>query len=426
MTVLAMAETVGEGRMQNNWRLGSLFGIPLYLDSSWFLILALVTLINAQQINTTELANQPGILGWIAGLVIAILMFSSVLLHELGHSVAALKQGIKVNSITLFLFGGVASIERESQTPLEAFLVAIAGPLVSFGLFIGFFSLSRYVPDESLVNYIFSDLALINLVLTLFNLIPGLPLDGGQILKAIVWKTTGDPLKGVLWAAFSGRLIGGLGIIFGLFLWLATGEFGAAWLGLIGWFILRNANSYQRLVVLQKTLLELKAAEVMTRDYRVVEGKLTLAEFVQQYILMEQMRYLPYYAATAGRYCGMVRLSDLQRVERGEWDQKTVGAITRPLTEIPSLPESAPLYQIIELLETIPDPWITILSPAGAVAGVIDRGDVVRAIAQRLQIPIPSTEIKRIKAERSYPPGLDLEAIAASLVKKPYDSSSIS
>lgn len=399
--------------MQNNWRLGSLLGIPLYLDPSWFLILALVTLINAQQIDA------PGIWSWVAGLVIALLMFSSVLLHELGHSIAALKQGIKVNSITLFLFGGVASIERESKTPLEAFLVAVAGPLVSFALFLGFFTLSNYLSDSGIINQIVSDLATINLVLTLFNLIPGLPLDGGQIFKAIVWKATGDPFTGMVWAAFSGMLVGWLGILFGLFVWFIGGAFGGLWLAFIGWFILRNANAYQRISVLQKSLLQIKAAEVMTRDYRVVEGKLTLAEFAQQYILCEDHRNFPYYAATEGRYCGMVRIADLQRFPRSEWDYLTLAKIAHPLTEIPAVGEKTLLYLVIQSLEKISEPWITILSPAGAVAGVIDRGDVVRAIAAKLNVPIREADIKRIKSEKAYPSGLDLGAIAASLAKMP-------
>lgn len=399
--------------MQNNWRIGSLLGIPLYLDPSWFFILVLVTLVNAREIDA------PGIWSWIAGLAIALLMFSSVLLHELGHSVAALKQGIKVNSITLFLFGGVAAIERESKTPLEAFLVAVAGPLVSLALFLVFFSISQYLPPSGIIKLIVSDLATINLVLTLFNLIPGLPLDGGQILKAIVWKATGNAFTGIVWASFSGMLVGWLGIIFGLFVWIVSGAFGGLWLAFIGWFILRNANAYQRIALLQKSLLDLKAASVMTRDYRVVEGKLTVAEFVQQYIIGAEHRDFPYYAATEGRYCGMVKIADLQSLPRAEWDYLTLAKIARPLTEIPSLGEKTPLYLVIQSLEKISEPWITILSPAGAVAGVIDRGDIVRAIATRLNVPIREADIQRIKSEKAYPSGLDLKAIADSVAKMP-------
>jgi len=198
--------------MQASWRIGSLFGIPLFLDPSWFFILAFVTIINAQNLDPTFGSSW----AWSGGFVMALLLFGSVVLHELGHSLAARSQGIKVNSITLFLFGGVASIDRESKTPGEAFQVAIAGPAVSLTLFGLFYALSQALPPSSLGENIVSDLAHINLVLALFNLIPGLPLDGGQVLKAAVWKLTGNRFQGVRWAARTGKAFGGLAIALGL------------------------------------------------------------------------------------------------------------------------------------------------------------------------------------------------------------------
>jgi Zn-dependent protease len=207
--------------MQASWRIGSLFGIPLFLDPSWFFILAFVTIINAQNLDPTFGSSW----AWSGGFVMALLLFGSVVLHELGHSLAARSQGIKVNSITLFLFGGVASIDRESKTPGEAFQVAIAGPAVSVTLFGLFYALSQALPPSSLGQNIVSDLAHINLVLALFNLIPGLPLDGGQVLKAAVWKLTGNRFQGVRWAARTGKAFGGLAIALGLGVGLLTGEF---------------------------------------------------------------------------------------------------------------------------------------------------------------------------------------------------------
>jgi Zn-dependent protease len=167
--------------MQTGWRIGSLFGIPLFLDPLWFVILAFVTF-------SFGLAYlQWGtVLAGSAGLLMALLLFSSVLLHELGHSLVARSQGIKVNSITLFLFGGIASIEQESKTPGQAFQVAIAGPAVSITLFVLLTLLAHLLPASSLVSIMVGELGKINLVLALFNLIPGLPLDGGQVLKAAV------------------------------------------------------------------------------------------------------------------------------------------------------------------------------------------------------------------------------------------------
>ncbi|MGH2412481.1 MAG: site-2 protease family protein, partial [Microcystaceae cyanobacterium] len=157
--------------MQKNWQVGSLFGIPLYIDTSWFLILAFVTLIDAGDVNASGLSGGQLWLGWITGLIMALLLFGSVLLHELGHSLVARSQGITVNSITLFLFGGVASIDRESKTPEEAILVAIAGPIVSLTLFGLFWGLTLISGENKLLSFITGDLARINFLLALFNLI---------------------------------------------------------------------------------------------------------------------------------------------------------------------------------------------------------------------------------------------------------------
>ena len=401
--------------MQGNWRIGSIFGIPLYVNYSWFLILAFVTIVNAGNVNASDISGVATFLGWIAGFTLAILLFVSVLLHELGHSLVARSQGITVNSITLFLFGGVASIDRESKTPEEALQVAIAGPIVSIFLFALFSSLDQFVSESSLWKYIVSDLARINLVLAVFNLIPGLPLDGGQVLKAIVWKITGDRFTGTRWAAATGKLLGWLGISLGFFLILLTEEIGVIWISLIGWFVLRNANAYDTLTSIQETLLELVAADAMTREFRVVNGKLTLQDFADRHILSEIDTPVVYFAASEGRYRGLVKVSDFNSIERSEWEIKTLEEIARPLTEIPSIQEKTSLMEVINKLEEIDDLRITVLSPAGAVAGIIDRGDIVKALAIKENLAITLEEIKQIKADGTYPARLQLQAIAKSI-----------
>ena len=216
--------------MQTNWQIGSLFGIPLFLDPLWFVILGLTTL-------NFGLAYQQwgAIAGWSAGLMMALLLFASVLLHELGHSLVAQSQGIKVNSITLFLFGGVAAIEEESKTPGQAFQVAIAGPAVSVILFFLLRLGSSLIPDSNPLNEMTGDLSRINLVVALFNLIPGLPLDGGQVLKAALWKVTGDRFLAVHWAAKAGQILGYCAIALGFAIDFFTREFiTGLWMVLIG------------------------------------------------------------------------------------------------------------------------------------------------------------------------------------------------
>jgi Zn-dependent protease len=394
--------------MQGSWRIGSLFGIPLFLDPSWFFILAFVTIINALDLYPTF----GSVLAGSAGLGMALLLFASVVLHELGHSLTARSQGIKVNSITLFIFGGVASIDQESKTPGEAFQVAIAGPAVSLTLFGLFYLLSQVLASSSVGQVLTLNLARINLVLALFNLIPGLPLDGGQVLKAAVWKLTGNRFQGVRWAAKSGKTLGGSAIALGLVLVLLTGQWGAIWLTLIGGFIFRNASAYDRLTTLQEALLQLVASDAMTHDFRVVDANQTLRSFADEYILADIQTPMPYYAAAQGRYRGLVAIEDLHFVERSCWESQTLESIVSPLSEIATVEEKTPLVEVIKSLEASQLNRLTVLSPAGTVAGVIDRGDIVRAVATKLKLPITEAEIKRIKAEGSYPQGLQLPAIA--------------
>ncbi len=408
--------------MDGKWQIGSLLGIPLYIDSSWFFILGLVTLVNAQEITQLNLVGNLWWLAWLAGLIMALFLFISVLLHELGHSLVALAQGINVNSITLFMFGGVAAIEKESENPIGAFWVAIAGPLVSLGLSVLLFTFLNTLPARenldtvgSLSVYMMEDIARINLVLGIFNLIPGLPLDGGQVLKAIVWKLKGDRFTGVRWAAASGQLIGWLGISLGLFLILLTGSLSGLWIVFIGWFVRRNAENYQRITQLQESLLTITATDVMTREFRVINAHLTITQLAQDYLLSELHDEMVYFAASEGRYRGLIVIEDLQDIERSQWNTMTVWDIVHPLNTIPSVTETTPVVTIIEKLEAMNERYITVLSPAGAVAGIIDRGDIVKAIAAYHQLPISETEIKRIKEEGTYPSYLQLPAIAKTL-----------
>jgi Zn-dependent protease len=395
--------------MQTNWKIGSLFGIPLFLDPLWFVILGLATLNFGVSYQSWGI-----VLAWSGGVVMALLLFGSVLLHELGHSLVARSQGIKVSSITLFLFGGIASIEEESKTPGKAFQVAIAGPGVSIILFLLLKLLADILPSGSPASVMVGDLARINLVLALFNLIPGLPLDGGQVLKAALWKATGNRFESVRLAAKAGQILGYAAIALGLAVDYMTGELvPGLWIALLGWFGIRNATSYDRITTLQQTLLELVAANAMTRDFRVVDAGQSLRSFADLYLLESKTPQI-YFAESDGRYRGLVSIDDLRLVERSEWETRTLQSIVHPLTEIPTVSESNSLAEVINKLENDQLPRITVLSPAGAVAGIVDRGDIVRAVAQKLNLRITEGEIERIKQEGSYPSTFQLGAIAKS------------
>ncbi|MBO9998977.1 MAG: site-2 protease family protein [Cyanobacteria bacterium SID2] len=407
--------------MQSGTRIGSLFGIPLYIHSSWLIIVALFTF--AKGLYWQEQYEQwSQSLAFGIGFASSILLFVSVLLHELGHSLVAISQGIKVNSITLFLFGGIAAIDRESKTPVQAFQVAIAGPFVSFALFVGLNLLasafsSSDVPDAP-IRVLTQNLAQINLVLCLFNLIPGLPLDGGQVLKAILWQVTGDRFKAVRTAAQVGSLLGGVAIFFGLFVALTIPGFTVGfWIALIGWFIWQNASTYDRVATLQQILVNTSIADAMTRHFRVVEGNLTLRDFTDRYLLSElyedtQAKHYPYFAASEGRYRGALKIDDLRYIERSLWETKTLNEIAHPLGDLVTVRENTSLLDGILVMERQKLRDLIVLTPADAIAGILDRGDIVQTVAQKLGMTVPKLEIDRIKAEGKYPNSFQLNAIA--------------
>ncbi len=417
--------------MQSGWRVGTLFNIPLFIDNSWFFIVLLIAFSYGSDSNIISMIGEGG--AWIFGVTYALGLFASVLMHELGHSLVAQSQGITVNSIKLFLFGGVASIERESKTPEGAFKVAIAGPAVSVALFVIFFIVSRSVQLPEAAMLMVRRISEINLVLALFNLIPGLPLDGGQILKAAVWKATNSRTAGVRWAARSGQFFGWGAIAFGLFLSLdpKLGILAGLWPALIGLFILRNASAYKRMNTLQEGLAKIKTSDAAIRDFRVLDANMTLRQFADEYLLNsealetfsneskpKEKKVTPvYFASSNGRYRGLVSVDGLRQVERSEWDHRTLESIARPLLEVPHVSENTPLTEAIQMMEEQQIPRLTVLTPADSVAGTLDRGDIVRALAKQLKFPITEAIIQRIKEEGAYPAGLQLDAIVQSIEK---------
>jgi len=397
--------------MKSGWKVGSIVGIPVYLDPSWFFIVAFFTYLYGSTWRSTPWGATGT--AWIAGLVMALALFGSVLLHEIGHSLVARSQGITVNSITLFLFGGIASIDQESKTPMKAFQVAIAGPAVSFSLFIIFSIIGATFALAAPAEAVLGQLAGLNFILTLFNMIPGLPLDGGQVLKAAIWKATGSRIKGVRWAAKIGQTLGWCALILGIGACFTPIGPRFLWIALMGWFGIRNASAYSSISDLQEGLLRLKAETAMSREFRVVDAHMTLRQFADKYLL-DEAELVTYYASSEGRYRGLVPPEGLREVERSLWESETLELIVQPLETLPSVLESAPLTEVVDQLETRSLRRITVLSPAGAVAGVIDRGDIVRTLAKNLNIPIPDDVIQRIKDEGEYPPGLQIPAIAKS------------
>ncbi len=372
--------------MNGSFRVGNLFGIPFFINVSWFLVLGLVTLDYGGYL-ATQFPGLQGGLPWILGLVTALLLFASVLAHELGHSFVALSQGIDVKSITLFLFGGLASLERESKTPAEAFWVAIAGPGVSIGLFALLTGINLTFNITGPLAAMVGLLAYINLVLALFNLIPGLPLDGGNILKSIVWKITDNPYKGIIFASRVGQAFGWFAIASG-FLPIFFSAPPNFWNIIIGWFLLQNAGRSAQYGSIQDALAGLTAADAVTSDSPIVPAteELSVREFVNLHVIGKNNEWNRFLLVDEeGQLLGAIAVSDFNAIPTSEWPSARVRDLVKPVESLTTVPEKTSLLEVAMLLEQKQVRELTVVSDSGALVGLIERDSIRRILEQKTQ-----------------------------------------
>jgi len=369
--------------MNGSIRVGNLFGIPFFVHGSWFLVLLLVTA--SYGTNLAASFPQLGLLAWLLGLVTALGVFASVLAHELGHSWVALRQGIDVKSITLFLFGGLANLERESETPAEAFSVAIAGPAVSIALFGLFFAIAQLTPVSGPLAAVVSLLASVNLILALFNLIPGLPLDGGNVLKAAVWKVTGNPYKGVVFASRVGQAIGWIGIVSGLVPLFAYGSFNGIWNVLIGWFLLQNAGRSAQAASLQQKLSDLTVKEAVTPDSPIVPESLSLRQFANEFVIGQTQWRRFLVVNESGQLVGTIAADDMKTIATSEWPQVSVQELTKSLDEYPTIAADRTLLEAVNILEERQLNEIPAIDENGMLVGLLQKNQVIRLLQKDAQ-----------------------------------------
>jgi Zn-dependent protease/CBS domain-containing protein len=371
--------------MNGNIRVGNLFGIPFYINPSWFFVLGLITLTYGRDLS--QFPQLTGIMPWLLGFFAAILLFASVVAHELGHSFVAIAQGIEVKSITLFLFGGLATLGRESKTPLEAFLVAIAGPLVSlllFGIFLIIIGLN--ISLNAPMAAILSLLAYINLALGLFNLIPGLPLDGGNILKAIVWQVTGNPNKGVLFASRFGQFFGWLAIVIGaLSIILGIRQFGSAWTLLIGIFLLQNAGFSAQSAKVQDFLSRYTAKDVISPNSPVVSINLTLREFANNYVIGKQQWSRFLVTDSEGKLLGVINVEDMKTIPTSQWTEVNIGQLLQTSESLKLVLSNTSLLDVVKILEGENLSQVTVVEENGTVLGLIEKASILTFLAQETQ-----------------------------------------
>lgn len=354
--------------------LGRIIGIPIGLDYSWFLVFILLTWSFAVGYYPQEFANWSGVTYWIVGAATAIMLFVSVLIHELGHSVIAMRYKIAIRNITLFLFGGVAQIASEPPSAAAEFWIAIAGPVTSFILAVLFYLsepvVAAFTPLFGLVKY----LAYINLALVLFNLIPGFPLDGGRVFRALVWGMTGSMRKATVVAAGVGRFIAFLFIVLGVWQ-IFVGNIGnGLWIAFIGWFLENAASAQVQQTVVQGLLAGHTVSDAMSRSFTEIPVNVSLQQLVDHQILAAGRRVF-----VVKRYeevVGLLTLHRVQQVPRDQWPTTTVEQVMIPADQMKTARPTDELEQCFSMMNRDGVNQLPVMVN-GHMLGLLTREDVI-------------------------------------------------
>jgi Zn-dependent protease/predicted transcriptional regulator len=362
--------------------IGRIAGVPIALHYTWAIIAALIALSLATRFRL-EHADWSTAVVWTAALVTGALFFGGLVLHELAHALTARRAGLPLRSITLFAFGGLAHLPREPQTARQEFWIAIAGPLTSVALgglclaaarALGWDGAEPATPVLAVLVW----LGYINIVLAIFNLIPGYPLDGGRVLRAIAWRATGDRDRATRIAARGGQLVGWLLITYGVFGAFAGGGFGSLWLAFIGWFLLGAAQQAYLDTELRSRLRGVRVGDIMSGDCRTVDGRLSVREFVDEYMLKSGRRC--FIVEQDGDSKGLVTPAEVRHLPRERWPAVSVDAIMRPLPALKTITAEAPVSQALELMASEDVNQLPVMSD-GHITGTLSRADVLRVLS---------------------------------------------
>ncbi|MEO8355201.1 MAG: site-2 protease family protein [Chloroflexota bacterium] len=384
----------------NGFRVGRLFGINIHVDWSWIAILALVSWSLSATFEQVHPEWSYGV-HWGMAILAAFLFFVSILAHELAHSLAALARGVPVHSIMLFMFGGVSNLEKEPASPAEEMVITIVGPLTSLflgavGLVIGAGSLgvdNALVNSSALLsrlqplNTILAWLGSVNMMVGLFNLIPAFPLDGGRIVRSLIWAVSNDVCNATRWASWLGQgiawsmIIAGAIMMFGVEVpFFGSGLFSGVWLVFIGWFLNNAATSGYRQAVIQDVLTDLPVRSVMQTQIPVVSSEVSVDELVnRQFAQTEEHAML----VTEGEeVVGMVARNDVAKSTQHEWQSTPVGDIMTPVSDLVHVTPDQDVAEAFDRLQRLDLRQIPVILN-NRIVGLLRRKDVVRWLQLR-------------------------------------------
>jgi len=361
--------------MESQIKLGRIFGIKIGLHYSWFLIALLIVYSLSSQFHATNPEWGDGVILTMA-VGTAILFFVSLLLHELAHSLVATANQLPVKEITLFALGGVSQIEKNPVTARSEFWMAFVGPLTSAIIGVICLALARLIGDPSINPWMAMLLWLgyINLTLAAFNLIPGYPLDGGRVLRALIWWQIGDADRSTQAAARVGQVVAFGFIALGIFQFFGGAGIGGMWIAFIGWFLLQAARESYGRVGLEHALKGVRVADLMTTDYPTVDGSLNIQTFVEQELLRTGQRF--FFVRDKGEIAGVVTPHEVKEIDRAKWPFVTLQSVMRPLNDLRTVTPDATLINALESMGRHDLNQLPVIAN-GHLKGLLSRGQVI-------------------------------------------------
>jgi Zn-dependent protease/predicted transcriptional regulator len=375
--------------MESQLRIGRILGIEIGLHYSWFLIALLIVLSLVGQFRATQPQwGEPTI--WISALVTGLLFFSTLILHELSHALTARARGLPVGAITLFALGGVSRIEREPERPSTELLVGIVGPVTSAVVGLVCLVLAAVLgwapgaePSRP-VPAVLVWLGYINFGLAVFNMVPGYPLDGGRVVRAVAWWVTGDPARATRLAARGGQAVAYIFIVIGLVRFFGGAGLGGLWIAFIGWFLLNAAAaSYGRVEMLER-LRGLRTGDVMQRDCARVEGGNPIQALVDDLLRTGRRCYV---VVERGRVVGLITPHEVKETPQASWGETTVAHAMRPLERLRTVPPDSSVADALEIMAREDIHQLPVVAE-GRLEGVVSRGDILRILRTRQELGV--------------------------------------
>jgi Zn-dependent protease/CBS domain-containing protein len=374
--------------MGSHIKLGRVFGIEIGIHYSWFIIAWLITFSLAAHFRSVN-RDWTSALVWSAAVLTAILFFLSLLAHELSHSLVARAHKLPVRRITLFALGGVSLIEKEAADAKAEFLIAIVGPITSVVIGAAMYWIAKglggspdagpQTPGVAILYW----LGIVNLGLGVFNMLPGFPLDGGRVLRALAWWTTGSMERATRVAARTGQVMAVIFIAIGIYRFFGGAGLGGLWIAFIGWFLLQAAGANYQEVELKSALAGVRAGDLMSRDCAEIPGPTSVQDFVDEFLLRTGRRC--FFVTVQGRIAGLITAHDVRPLDRSLWPVTPVQQIMKPLDKVHAIAPETAAMEALELMAREDLNQLPVISDHH-VEGMLSRGNILEALRSRREL----------------------------------------